>query len=346
MMILIPGGLWKSAFLTSSQGMPLLQYRVAKNMDSVRMLPGFKLHTVTTKCVVFSKLCYFSAPWTYKMEIRWVLCKVNNAPLRQWLWGLLHLGRGEGQGYDMFKSQNLSCIFMIFKDANIRYWHMFGFSSFPMQANYIRSQISLACATRREAKAACLQTALDSWMRAARLGFAFNCEWNPKFLSLIPDSTWLAGIQKEYLFPSTCVIVATEKAEAQRWEQGNWVVGSWGTRGRSSGSPPTLPISAARGGRSPYLPARLLGSAPLGSLPTSLDPALGLARSCLWTPVVEMQPLLPGSFGLVFGETWELSVQRACGGDGPFPGGPRRGGTLRVLWLPYGDPCLALDAQT
>lgn len=57
-----------------------------------------------------------------------------------------------------------------------------------------------------------------------------------------------------------------------------------------------------------------------------------------------LQPLLfCGSFGLVFGETWELS-QWACGGDGPLPGRPRGGGSVSILRLQCGHPRLVLDA--
>lgn len=73
---------------------------------------------------------------------------------------------------------------------------MFGFSSFPIRANYIRSQISHVCATRRAAKEACLQTALGPRMKTARTGFAFNFEWNPKFSPVFRTQGGLQAFRK------------------------------------------------------------------------------------------------------------------------------------------------------
>lgn len=74
---------------------------------------------------------------------------------------------------------------------------MYGITSSPLQASYIKSQISHACATGRAAKEACLKTGLSPRMDTRCVGIVFYRESNP-----YAGLNGLASIQKEYLFPA------------------------------------------------------------------------------------------------------------------------------------------------
>lgn len=161
------------------------------------------------------------------------------------------------------------------------------------------------------------------------VGIVFNCEWNPKFLPIIQDSTRLANIQKEYLFP----------AAAQWWPQRGArerlreprAKGSVTEQGRGTGRG-RAHVDHSRGEGHQADPANQrcpprAQPLPEGALTGLLFTLLftrGFGRGVLTPRVAADRPqawsrsycfcslcFYCGSFGLVFGETCQLSLQLA-----------------------------------
>lgn len=145
---------------------------------------------------------------------------------------------------------------------------MYGITSSPLQANYIRSQISHACATRRAAKEACLQTGLSPRMDTRCVGIVFYCESN-RYAGLNAARKYSERI----LFPSSCRVVATERRSGAA--PGARANGSATEQGRGAGRGPThVDHPAGRGQGQQASPANQRGSRrsqplPAGALPGS-----------------------------------------------------------------------------